>query len=52
MDDEELSEWSNVLGCRVGNWPLRYLGLKVGWRLNGLEAWKDSLDRVRGRLKR
>lgn len=38
--------------CRIGNWPMPYLGLKVGGRMNSIEAWKDSMDRVKGEIKR
>lgn len=29
LDDEELGEIADVMGCQVGTWPIPYLGLKV-----------------------
>ncbi|KAL6565665.1 hypothetical protein OROHE_004720 [Orobanche hederae] len=52
VGDEEFDEWARILGCRVGTWPMSYLGLRVGGRVNGTEAWKGVVDKVRGRLRR
>lgn len=29
-DQEQQEIWANKLGCRVGNWPLKYLGVPLG----------------------
>lgn len=52
MTDEELLGIANELRCAVGSWPIPYLGIKVGGRLNEVEAWKDTVEKVRGRLNR
>lgn len=30
VDDHRLLELGNVIGCKVGVWPLKYLGLPLG----------------------
>lgn len=40
------------LGCKIGEWPILYLGLKVGGRCNGAAGWGEVVDRVKKRLTR
>lgn len=52
VENDLLEEIANELGCRVGSWPIPYLGVKIGGRVNGVEAWTSQVERVRGRLSR
>lgn len=52
MDRETLSRVAGELGCRVGDFPILYLGLKVGIGLMGVAAWSQVLERVKERLRR
>lgn len=52
MEEEALGEMAGTIGCGTEEWPIPYLGLQVGGRLNGLETWRGIVERVRRRLKR
>lgn len=52
VENDLLEEIANELGCRVGSWPIPYLGVKIGGGVNGVEAWTSHVERVRGRLSR
>lgn len=52
LDPEGIGTMAEVLGCMVGEWPIPYLGLRVGGRSNGVAAWKGVMDRVKGRLSK
>lgn len=39
LSGEEMKEMANILGYKVGSWPIPYLGMKVCRRINGVEAW-------------
>lgn len=47
-----VEEIAGVLGCRVGSGTIPYLGLKIGGRLNGREAWSDMVEKIESKLKR
>lgn len=51
MDEEALGEMAGIMGCGIGEWPIPYLGLQVGGRIKGCEAWRGTVERVRRRLK-
>lgn len=48
----ELREIAGALGCRQGELPIPYLGLKVGGRVNGADCWVDTVEKVKSRVKR
>lgn len=52
MDNEGLLEMVGILRYRVDAWHMSYLGLKIGGRVKGTEAWKRAAERIIGRLKR
>lgn len=52
MGNESLVEMANELECNIGSWPIPYLGVKVGRRVKGVEAWKGVIDRVNKHLCR
>lgn len=31
----------------MGSWPIPYMGMRVGGRINGTEKWKGTLEKVR-----
>lgn len=50
MDENGLLEVAGLLRCRVGAFPLSYLGLRVGGRILGTDAWKNAEEKIMGRL--
>ena len=64
QDDSKSIEFSNMLNCAIGNWPIKYLGVHVaGSRLHvadwlpiieklmkRLDGWKGSAMSLGGRL--
>lgn len=52
VDEGGLQEIAGKLRYKVGEWPIPYLGMKVGSRINGIVAWKGVVERVKERLKR
>ena len=45
---ERLAE---MLGCGVGSWPLKYLGLPLGGNPRSVSFWNPVVDRVEKRLE-
>ncbi|XP_058725767.1 uncharacterized protein LOC131597068 [Vicia villosa] len=45
-----LEEAANILRCRVGSTPFKYLGLLIGANPRRLETWQPVIDSVRKRL--
>lgn len=52
MEREEMMEAAKELGCRVGELPISYLGLKLGGRLAGLDGWGELIEKVKRRIRR
>lgn len=52
MDEGCKSCLVEVLGCRAGDLPIPYLGLNVRGRINGIEPWKEVINRVSGRVRK
>lgn len=52
VENECLAEMAAVLGCMVGGLPLNYLGLKVGGIIKGVDAWKETIEKMKKRLSR
>jgi hypothetical protein len=42
---------SNILHCRIGNIPFKYLGLPVGANSRKFSTWEPLLNTLRGRLR-
>lgn len=51
MDAENLEVAAGVLGCKIGSFPIPYLGMKVGGRLYGSMAWSYVLEKMKKKLK-
>lgn len=52
LERDMLARAADVLGCRVGDLPIPYLGMKIGGRVNGVAGWSEALDRMKHRLSR
>ncbi|XP_022030251.1 uncharacterized protein LOC110931153 [Helianthus annuus] len=50
VDEEEVSDLAKVFNCKAGNFPLTYLGLKVGANMNRIIYWKEVIDTLNKRL--
>lgn len=50
VSNESLNEMATFLGCKVGGLPFDYLGLKVGGRIKGVEAWMGTIEKVKKRI--
>ncbi|XP_076934067.1 uncharacterized protein LOC143600194 [Bidens hawaiensis] len=48
--DSEVSSMASLFGCKVGNLPFVYLGIKVGATMNRVCYWEPVLDTIRNRL--
>lgn len=45
VENEVLMEMANILGCKVGVWPILYLGLSVGGRSNTVTGLRHGRER-------
>lgn len=50
LDQQNLEAMAEELGCKIGDWPIPYLGLRVGGKCNGLAVWKGAVDKIKGLL--
>lgn len=48
--DGELVECAKVLGCKIGNWPMKYLGLPIGCSSRKETFWEPMLQKVNQKL--
>ncbi|RVW88360.1 LINE-1 reverse transcriptase-like [Vitis vinifera] len=49
---DNVEEMAVELGCRIGNFPVKYLGLPLGARHKALPMWDGVEERMRRRLAR
>lgn len=49
-EEHKLNYFASLLGCEIGVWLLRYLGLPFGSNPVSLEFWELVVDRVMKRL--
>ncbi|RVW71963.1 LINE-1 reverse transcriptase-like [Vitis vinifera] len=49
---DNVEEMAVELGCRIGSFPVKYLGLPLGARHKALPMWDGVEDRMRRRLAR
>lgn len=47
---QELSTWSSILGCQVGNGHLKYLGATLGESPSKLTYWNPLIEKFRAKL--
>ena len=50
LEDGEIKELAEVLGCSVGVWPMLYLGLPLGGNPRSRSFWEPVIRRVSKRL--
>ncbi|XP_076897948.1 uncharacterized protein LOC143551383 [Bidens hawaiensis] len=50
VEDDEIGCMANVIGCRKGEFPFEYLGLKVGANMNRIVSWNPVVDIIHNRL--
>ena len=46
MDDDLVNRFSSELGCGVGTWPIKYLGLPLGGNPMSMEFWRPVIEKV------
>lgn len=44
------SNWANILGCEVGTFPFKYLGVLVGANMKTKKHWKIIIERFNSKL--
>lgn len=52
MNQQEIEESVNLLGCEIGKGALSYLGLNVGINHKKVDSWTGLVDEVQKRLMR
>ncbi|KAF5791018.1 putative RNA-directed DNA polymerase [Helianthus annuus] len=50
VGDGDLADMAELLGCKIGSFPFKFLGLQVGANMNLYRHWKPVLDTVQSRL--
>ena len=50
MQDEEIDSMLEVLGCRRGDFPFVYLGIKVGAKMTRIGNWDMVVNTLNKRL--
>lgn len=51
IEEGNLREIYDILGCRVGDGAIPYLGLSIGGRLNGVDGWTKVIDKLKKKLR-
>ena len=52
VDDNLVDTSASTMGCGVGSWPIKYLGLPLGGNPLSLDFWKLVIEKVARRLDR
>ncbi|KAJ0755575.1 putative RNA-directed DNA polymerase [Helianthus annuus] len=50
VNQQDVDNMANLLGCKSGNLPFKHLGLVVGANMNLTKNWKPVIDIFRNRL--
>ncbi|XP_021991610.1 uncharacterized protein LOC110888390 [Helianthus annuus] len=50
VEEAEVNRVSHLLGCKVGELPFLYLGIKVGANMNRVSNWDSVVESIRSRL--
>lgn len=50
-DHDQLVQWAEMLGCRVGFGPISYLGASIGTPSTSIKFWNPLLDKIEDRLQ-
>ena len=51
LHDDEAENIANMLNCRVGQMPMRYLGLPISASHLGVGSFKPMVDKMRKKLQ-
>ena len=51
VDEEEQQVLANILNCRIGQMPLKYLGFPISDRSLGVQVFKDMVEKMRKKLQ-
>lgn len=43
-------QWETTLGCKLGNWPLTYLGVPLGMPSNNIAIWDKVIQKFHNNL--
>lgn len=47
---EDVDFLAHILGCKLGSWPMTYLGLPLGASFKSISIWNGVLEKVEQRL--
>ena len=50
VDQEQKEHLANMLNWRIGDWPMKYLGLPLSGHKLGIQAFSSVVDKMRKRL--
>ncbi|KAE8727131.1 TUDOR-SN protein 1 isoform 2 [Hibiscus syriacus] len=50
INEEELLQWANAIGCPVGHFPAEYLGLPLGAKRNSMMLWDPVVQKFHSKL--
>ena len=49
-DHRVISDWSSILGCKIGTGPFKYLGTTIGLSPRRLNFWTPLIHKIRNQL--
>ncbi|GJZ73395.1 RNA-directed DNA polymerase, eukaryota, partial [Tanacetum coccineum] len=52
VQDEFISDAATFLGCSILKTPFKYLGVSVGGNMSMVNAWEDSINKIKSRLSK
>ena len=50
IDQSSQETLANILNCRLGEWPMKYLGIPVSTNRLGIQVFSGIVDKMRNRL--
>ncbi|XP_057249213.1 uncharacterized protein LOC130590681 [Beta vulgaris subsp. vulgaris] len=50
VNESEMQELAHLLGCKVGSFPLIYLGLPIGGNMSRMAAWDLLIEKMKLKL--
>lgn len=51
VQEQEVNQMANILGCQSGKLPMKYLGLPLGADPSRIATWNPVVDNVKKKLK-
>jgi hypothetical protein len=49
-DVDNLAVLANILCCRIGQLPMNYLGMPLGYSFKALSIWNPIIEKIKRRL--